>query len=55
MKHYSKADKFFTEEGKKRIEETIHDVESRTTERLLLWWSTAVTNILRLRQWAAYL
>ncbi|PIV43113.1 MAG: hypothetical protein COY75_01870 [Nitrospirae bacterium CG_4_10_14_0_8_um_filter_41_23] len=31
MKHYSKADKFFTEEGKKRIEETIHDVESRTT------------------------
>ncbi len=30
MKHYSKADKFFTEEEKKRIEETIHDVESRT-------------------------
>ena len=30
MKYFLKADKFFTEEEKKRIEETIHDVESRT-------------------------
>jgi putative membrane protein len=30
MEHYSKADKFFNEEEKKRIEETIHDIESRT-------------------------
>lgn len=30
MKHYSKADKFFTEEEKKRIEETTRYVESRT-------------------------
>jgi putative membrane protein len=30
MKHYSKADKFFTEEEKKQIKETTQDVESRT-------------------------
>ena len=30
MKHYSKADKFFTEEEKKQIKETTQDIESRT-------------------------